>query len=145
MKKAIVLAAREKLGIHICKQLLKHDYEIYALDEERFQTERHEQRWMWIGRNANIQLYDMSDNNINIDHEKTTIVFLPLYLYEQKQDEGAIEHFQLFVNTYLKPLKNIKIVALYTPYSLLELRSLYEDLASILSDRTYMIVVTNKK
>lgn len=145
MKKAIVLAAREKLGIHICKQLLDHEYEIYAFDEQGFQTERHEERWMWIGRNANIQLYDMTDHDVKIDQEKTTIVFLPVYLYEQKQDVIAIEHFKQFINRHVKQLNNIKIVAIYSPTSSLKLKRLYENIASLLSERTYMIVVTNKK
>ncbi|MBS4210645.1 hypothetical protein [Bacillus sp. FJAT-50079] len=91
MKKAIVFAARQPIGFKACVQLLDQGLLVDALDHEMWQTERHVEQWMLIGRNANLTLTLYNDENEGemerFDSIPINYVIIPLIDYYEKGDD----------------------------------------------------------
>ncbi|WP_064092246.1 hypothetical protein [Rossellomorea aquimaris] len=73
MNHAVVLAAQQFLGFELCGALLESGWTVTAIDD----NDTTEEKWMEIGRNANIQYIAFSDWNREIKSEAT--LFLPYY------------------------------------------------------------------
>lgn len=73
MKTAIVLGARQELGFQLCEHLLENDYAVFANDFLLWQDETHEEKWLYIGRNAH--LHYMKSENIADILKKEALTF----------------------------------------------------------------------
>ncbi|MBS4177410.1 hypothetical protein [Lederbergia citrea] len=65
MKVAVVFGARQLLGYEFCVKLLEKGYAVNALDYAFWQERQHEERWLFIGRNANLQYFNIEDRDID--------------------------------------------------------------------------------
>ncbi|MBS4193643.1 hypothetical protein [Lederbergia citri] len=78
MKSAVVFSARQLLGYEFCVQLLEKGYTVFAEDFMEWQNEDHEEKWLFIGRNANLQ-YNQLDDLLSAKQNKyIDYVFIPL-------------------------------------------------------------------
>lgn len=77
MDQAIVFAAQQFLGFEICKELLNQGYEVMAIEHEQMVNDYSNEKWLEIGRNANVTYQPL---NTNIDlNDQSYIWFIPLY------------------------------------------------------------------
>ncbi|WP_062105295.1 hypothetical protein [Bacillus niameyensis] len=76
MKSAMVIGARQDLGFEICKELLNEGMIVHARDFSEWQTEQHEERWLFIGRNANLDYSTL--NKKDMDRKNIDYLFIPL-------------------------------------------------------------------
>ena len=58
MSIAVVFAARQQNGFSLCVELLEKGYTVYANDHSLWQNAEHEEKWLFIGRNANLHYLD---------------------------------------------------------------------------------------
>ncbi|MFI8686612.1 hypothetical protein [Rossellomorea sp. NPDC077527] len=73
MDHAFVFAAQQFLGFELCDALLEKGWTVTAIDENK----AFEDKWLQIGRNANLEYVPYGDWNQNVNSECT--VFLPYY------------------------------------------------------------------
>lgn len=76
VKSAMVLGARQDFGFEICKELLNEGLIVHARDFSEWQTEHHEERWLIIGRNANLDYSNLKQEDI--DKRNVDYLFIPL-------------------------------------------------------------------
>jgi nucleoside-diphosphate-sugar epimerase len=75
MESAIVCAARQFVGFEICKELLNHGYNVIAIDNELYLEKKHLEKWMEIGRNAN--LFEQSIKDSIVQTDSPLLCFIP--------------------------------------------------------------------
>ena len=78
MKTAVVFGARQFFGFEICSQLLDKGYYVHAIDHQNWQKKDHKDKWLFIGRNANLKYTNIEEQTDVF--RQTNIPELP-YLY----------------------------------------------------------------
>ncbi|MBW8350407.1 hypothetical protein K0H71_13245 [Bacillus sp. IITD106] len=74
----MVFSARQLLGFEFCVQLLEKGYTVFAEDFMEWQNEEHEEKWLFIGRNANLQYNQLDDLLRAKENMHIHYVFIPL-------------------------------------------------------------------
>ncbi|AJH77905.1 NADP-binding protein [Heyndrickxia coagulans] len=107
MNQALVIGAGAFFGFELCKALLDAGYPVIAADQETDPGFLMEERWMEIGRNANLEYQPLS----RLSPEKCTCC-IPVYDYYVRD---ACEDLQDACR-FLEPIKaQIECVALILP------------------------------
>jgi len=75
MENAIVCGAMHFVGFELCKELLNHGCCVVALDKESNTEKYHMEKWLEIGRNAN--LLQLSIEEIRDEINSSTVCFIP--------------------------------------------------------------------
>lgn len=88
MNQAIVFAAQQFLGFEICKGLLNNGCEVIAVDHEQMVNEDSKEKWLEIGRNANVSYHSLK-TEIDLN-DQSYIWFIPLYDLFIEEDENLI-------------------------------------------------------
>lgn len=102
MRTAVVFGARQRFGFEICVQLLDKGYVVRALEHEQWQTEEAEEKWMLIGRNANLTYDELKQGRAQSlvqSIKEDSIYIIPLIDYYFKQikcvQDQLVRQFQL--------------------------------------------------
>ncbi|MBS4198674.1 hypothetical protein KHA93_03290 [Bacillus sp. FJAT-49732] len=93
MKSAIVFGARQSLGYELCVQLLEKGYKVYAKDFAQWQNEEQEEKWLFIGRNANLQYEHLEDFLETKQSESIHYFFIPLLDFYTRDFPEIYERF----------------------------------------------------
>lgn len=87
MKSAIVLGARQQYGFKLCEELLEQGYQVNAMDFNQWQTTEQEEKWLFIGRNANLHYAPLHEKE-NISDNQAFMLIVPLIdFYSRQQTE----------------------------------------------------------
>lgn len=78
MEYALVFGAQQFIGFELCKALVNQGYEVLAIDEQQQEEMLENNKWMEIGRNANLQYREIGES---IELQDNMICFLPIYDY----------------------------------------------------------------
>ena len=139
MHHAVVWNSRQFLGFTLCKSLLEKGYEVIAFDQQEWLRDYHVEKWMEVGRNANISYRESEDAN-QLDAVPSTICFIPIYDFFIEYDERIIENwkqsYQAFLNNNRGKVEKVVWIA---PKQFLELnqgiqQNLQSSLDSIFRD-----------
>ncbi|MCJ8005992.1 hypothetical protein ACFFF5_05350 [Lederbergia wuyishanensis] len=101
MKSAVVFGARQPLGYELCVQLLEKGYKVYAKDFAEWQNEDHEEKWLYIGRNANLQ-YEHLNHIFEEKHDSIQYFFIPLADFYKRDFPEIQERFTQLLKEYGK-------------------------------------------
>ncbi|WP_018665220.1 hypothetical protein [Heyndrickxia acidiproducens] len=94
MNQALVIGAHQFAGFELCKALLNQGCSVVAVDEETEEIMVHTEKWMEVGRNANL-VYQQAA--LFTDREAFTC-FLPVYDYYIQRDKEKLERMASFLN-----------------------------------------------
>lgn len=103
MNAAIVIGGRQELGFLFCEQLLMEDYTVLAFDYSLCQDETHEERWLYIGRNANL-FYIEDDINEVKDYDDIQIRYVFVSL-----TDFYLNHFSNLDDQLITHLKSLAL------------------------------------
>jgi hypothetical protein len=85
MKDAAVYGARQPFGFELCTQLLERGYCVYAVDHEYWMRESDEEKWLFIGRNANLRYFGLKNGNddaaLPFQPQRHCLFFIPVIDY----------------------------------------------------------------
>ncbi len=110
MDHVIVFAARQFLGFELCKQLLDKGYEVTAIDHCEWQQTAHEEKWLSIGRNANLQYFEMGKQpELKVEN---TIAIIPIYDYFINENDKIIKKYLRHYGAFFQNKKIEKICTL---------------------------------
>ena len=114
MEQAIVFAAQQFIGFELCKQLLNEGFEVIALEHEMMLDELAEDKWLEIGRNANLT-YEMINNSLQLNHP-SYICFIPLYdLFIQRNNEIVEDWHKSFTTLYQLIEPRVELIIFISP------------------------------
>ncbi|MCR2820995.1 hypothetical protein [Lederbergia panacisoli] len=99
MKSAVVFGARQFLGYEFCVQLLEKGYKVFAKDFAEWQNEEHEEKWLFIGRNANLQYEQLEENCIKKINEPIHYFIIPLTDFYSNDFPDIHTHFIRIIKT----------------------------------------------
>ncbi|MGE6260212.1 hypothetical protein ACQKCU_20415 [Heyndrickxia sporothermodurans] len=96
MERAVVFNAQQFLGFEICKELLNKGYEVLAIEHKGMVHDVNKEKWLEIGRNANVTYQLMGDK---MDFQDPTYNwFVPLYDFISEKEDSLFDewlyHFQ---------------------------------------------------
>lgn len=114
MDQAIVFTVQQFLGFEICKGLLNKGYEVIAIEHKDMVNDNCVEKWLEIGRNANVT-YQLMDKNIESeDHSMTW--FVPLYdLFVEKEEKQIKDWINRFQELYNQMKSTIKMIIYINP------------------------------
>ncbi|MBO0993661.1 hypothetical protein [Bacillus sp. SD088] len=112
MKSAIVLGARQQYGFKLCEELLEQGYQVNAMDFNQWQTTEQEEKWLFIGRNANLHYAPLHENE-NISDNQALILIVPLIDFYSRQKTEAHD-------ALLSILKKLNELQAQTPLVLIQ-------------------------
>lgn len=114
MEQAIVFAAQQFIGFELCKQLLNEGFEVIALEHEMMLDEQADDKWLEIGRNANLT-YEMINNSLQLNHP-SYICFIPLYdLFIQRNNEIVEDWHKRFTTLYQMIEPRVELIIFISP------------------------------
>ncbi|RWR14527.1 hypothetical protein QNH23_09460 [Siminovitchia fortis] len=61
MKTAVLFGARQPFGFELCSLLLEKGYDVFAIDHSDWITDEQEEKWLLIGRNANLRYMELEN------------------------------------------------------------------------------------
>ncbi|MBS4218019.1 hypothetical protein KHA96_06740 [Bacillus sp. FJAT-49711] len=99
MKSAVVFGARQLLGYEFCVQLLEKGYKVLAKDFAKWQNKEQEEKWLFIGRNANLQYEQIEENSLGKIYEPVHYFFIPLPDFYSKDFPDIHHHFIHIIKT----------------------------------------------
>jgi hypothetical protein len=143
---SIVLAAREFLGFEICKALLEEGNSVYAFDYGDWKSGVFEEKWLEIGRNANLTYASILE--AAAIKEKVTC-YIPLFDYLTRIDEESIYFIKKDLIRFIKKMQdNIESYVLIVPSQLLnnhreEHEMIYlilQDCLDIMKEQNWQVV-----
>ncbi|MGE8205206.1 hypothetical protein ACQKP0_11620 [Heyndrickxia sp. NPDC080065] len=114
MDRAIVFTAQQFLGFELCKGLLEKGFEVTAVEHKDMINNECEDKWLEIGRNANLS-YQLMNEKIELC-EQTSICFVPIYdLFVEKDEKLLNRWIGRFKEIYDELKSNIKLIVLISP------------------------------
>ncbi|MED1202503.1 hypothetical protein [Heyndrickxia acidicola] len=130
---SVVLSAREFLGFEICKALLEEGSCVYAFDYGEWDSGLYEEKWLEIGRNANLTFSPVLEEAMI--PEKVTC-FIPLFDYATRMDEESIYFLKKDLITFMKSARDrIELTVFIAPSQLLnDNRDEYKVIYSMLQE-----------
>jgi hypothetical protein len=143
---SVVLAAREFLGFEICKVLLEEGSSVYAVDYGDWKNGVFEEKWLEIGRNANLTYASILE--AATIKEKATC-YIPLFDYLTRVDEESIYFMKKDLIKFIKTVQGyIESYVLIVPSQLLnnnreEHEMIYlmlQDCLGIMKEQNWQVV-----
>lgn len=134
MRKAVVLAARQENGFLLCKELLEQGYSVYAFDHSEWQNEEHEEKSLFLGRNANLH-YDEMDHALTelkqLD-EQELFVFIPFIDYYVRDYPEVKQHFIQVFNQIIEQKQEATYILIHPSSVRVNQSPFYTDIESII-------------
>ncbi|MBS4172035.1 NAD(P)-dependent oxidoreductase [Bacillus sp. FJAT-49736] len=93
MEYAIVYGAKQFIGFELCKELLNCGCTVVAIEHDNYLESYDAEKWLEIGRNANLLSLPMNELGDEIDSEK--VCFIPFIDFLDHPSEDEINNFLL--------------------------------------------------
>lgn len=110
MKTAVLFGARQDFGFELCSLLLEKGYEVFAIDHRDWITDKQEENWLLIGRNANVRYKELSSEEESIHQalmEEECLYIIPTIDYFNRCNINAMEQLLAQLQGFLER-KSIK-------------------------------------
>lgn len=140
MRHAVVYGARQPFGFELCSQLLEKGYVVHAVDHQHWMREEDEEKWLFIGRNANLVYYEIAREE---DHAKlpfqpsnNCLIFIPVIDYVMRHVSHVADQLvrQLTYLSHMEMLEEAFVFFIYPPASRLYQAPFFKNLDSIYSN-----------
>lgn len=85
MESAIVCGAMHFVGFEVCKELLNHGCIVVAMENEKYAEKYHMEKWLEIGRNANLMRLSIEEIRDEID--SAAVCFIPFIDFQRSPEK----------------------------------------------------------
>lgn len=140
MRHAAVYGARQPFGFELCSQLLEKGYYVHAVDHQYWMREADEEKWLFVGRNANLDYYEIQNED---DHAKlpfkvpkNCLIFIPVVDYMMRHVSQVRDQLvrQLAAFLHMKELQGACLFFIYPPAANLDQASFLKNVHGIYRD-----------
>lgn len=140
MRHAAVYGARQPVGFELCSQLLEKGYFVYAVDHQLWMREADEERWLYVGRNANLKYFELQNEG---DHDKLPFqvpenccIFIPISDYVMRHVSQVTDQLiqQLTAFSHIPDMQKSCLLLIYPSSTNINQAPLFRRLHSICSE-----------
>lgn len=131
LRTAVVIGARQFFGFQLTLHLLENGYEVMAYDYPEWQSEKHNEQWMFIGRNANLHYREIQEDNLSLTN--CHIIFIPLVDFFQNNLKIVQEKIVKLLQAIGKNKQENLTIVIILPFTIpLDFKNFYIELFSVI-------------
>ncbi|MEK5392402.1 hypothetical protein NSQ59_18770 [Margalitia sp. FSL K6-0131] len=134
MESTIVCGAMHFVGFEICKELLNRGCSVIAIDNEEQAERFHLEKWLEIGRNANLMRLSIEEIRDEIDSE--TVCFIPFIDFLRSSEK---------MNDLLNTVENLIQMENITEYHIIYPSQYYHSFSDMDKSKLHTIFQKNNR